>query len=251
MPADERSSRETLALAGAELDGARSRLEMLLRTLSAAPNPLERAEELRELRGFAQDSDLALTAVERMASLPSSVGADLLYDVWTGTPARTRATALAEQLLYSRDVRGRASAALAVAMDLRRAEKCEDVAALLERVKAQGDARSLRPLNPYTKAKPGCGTNGKGDCNACVRRSRQLLEAIEAARMRESPKFGVGPGEPTSSGATGAGASEPAAPAKPAATRSTQKVPAGASTASPRRKKTSTRPSSSRPAPRR
>jgi len=117
------------------------------------------------------------------------LGADLLYEVWTRTPVRTDATDLARALVYSTDVRPKASPALSVALDLRVAESCEQYKAILPKALKDGDRRSAQLLAKLN-AKRGCGATKREDCYACLREPGDELKAtINAVKSRRAPSF--------------------------------------------------------------
>jgi serine/threonine protein kinase len=128
------------------------------------------------------------TQDEAYVLLESKMGArgiDILYDIAYGTSGRlyAQAAARAKRSLDQQDVRGRASAALAVLLDFRDVKTCEDKHALLERVREQGDARMLSMLQPYEPTH-GCGFLGRSDCYPCMHRDRLLAEAKSALEER-------------------------------------------------------------------
>ena len=99
-----------------------------------------------QLLQLAGDPATATDALSAMALLEPPVGADLLYEVWTSTSVRTDTTELARALLYSTDVRPKASPALGVALDLRVAETCAEYQAILPKALTDGDHRALHVL---------------------------------------------------------------------------------------------------------
>jgi hypothetical protein len=109
-----------------------------------------------------------------------------VYEVWTGTRERTEVTSLAQALVYSSDVRPKASPALAVALDLRAAESCEENRRLLPIAERDGDRRSLHLLVKLRKVR-GCGANGRMDCYGCLRRGTALGDAIRAVKDKKAP----------------------------------------------------------------
>jgi hypothetical protein len=111
-----------------------------------------------------------------------------LYEVWTGTPVRNDATELARQLVYSADVRSKASPSLAVALELRSAEKCEQFQAALPHALKDGDRRVLHLLTKQV-AKRGCGPKKADDCYACLREGDELTATINAVKSRRPPTF--------------------------------------------------------------
>ena len=150
------------------------------------PAVLKDKSALSELRKLTQDPDTARSALAGIAELPGPLGADLLYEIWTGTPNRTDATELARALVYAPDVRAKASPALAVALDLRRAETCEQNRELLARALSDGDRRSFNLLAKL-KRKQGCGPNKRQDCYACLREGTELDDAIKTVKTRKAP----------------------------------------------------------------
>jgi len=143
---------------------------------------------LGDVRLAAAVESTAEQALAIAARRLGSDGADLLYHVWVFTKAKTATTQLAKQLVYGKDVRPKASPALAVALDLREAEGCEAIKALLPRVILHGDTRVLRILQPLT-VKRGCGDRERDDCYPCLREDTSLTDAIAAAGKRPGPQF--------------------------------------------------------------
>jgi hypothetical protein len=141
---------------------------------------------LKELRRYTAKEETAYDGLAAMASAPDSLGPDLIYEVWTGTAARTEVTTLAQALVYSPDVRAKASPALAVALDLRVADSCEEKKKLLPVAQRDGDRRSLHLLTKLRRA-TGCGPGQRLDCHGCLRDSKALDEAILAVKDRKAP----------------------------------------------------------------
>ena len=106
-----------------------------------------------------------------------SRGADILYEVWVGTKARTPITQLANELVGRADVRGKASASLSIALDLREAKSCDDYHALLPRAVRHGDRRTAPLLSRLTKEVEECELE------------TEVESAIAAARERPSPVY--------------------------------------------------------------
>jgi hypothetical protein len=142
-----------------------------------------------DLLRMAADSETARDALAAMTEAEAPIGPDLLYEVWTGTTAKTDATELARALVYSKDIRPKASPALAVALDLRVAEKCEQFKAVLPRALKDGDRRVLHLLTKLT-AKRGCGPKKNEDCYACLREpADELTATINAVKSRKAPAY--------------------------------------------------------------
>jgi len=190
-PAGELQVEEVIALAqgrDAQLHGA---LEKLLERVRAEPSSAEQPETGKALLEAVADARTATEALRGMAELPSAAGPDLLYEVWTGTRERTDATVMAEQLVMSKAVRGRASEALAVALDLRGTEECSAVKAILPRAIEHADRRALRLLGKLL-GKRGCGPNKAADCYPCLRgpaERQQVADAVQAAKSRPGPRW--------------------------------------------------------------
>jgi hypothetical protein len=124
-----------------------------------------------------------------LAKVQTPLALDLIYEAWTATKERSQATELARRLLYSADLRSKASPALAVALDLRAASTCEDYRSVLPRALTDGDRRSLVPLAKLVSRR-GCGSNKTSDCFACLRGPGDDLAAtINAVKARRPPSL--------------------------------------------------------------
>lgn len=112
-------------------------------------------------------------------------GIDVLYEVAYGSAASRSpaAAAKARTSLGRAEVRGRASPALQVTLDLMRAGDCEGKRALLPRAKEVGDARTLGALKPLQQTK-GCGFAAGKDCWPCLRKDGALGQAVTAVEAR-------------------------------------------------------------------
>lgn len=142
--------------------------------------------KLLTLAGQGETSREALLA---LSAIDGPLGPDLLYEAWTGTSARTDATELARALLYSSDVRPRASNALSVALDLRAADTCEKNRDVLPRALTDGDKRSLHLLVKLLH-KRGCGPKKLDDCFACLRANKdELMATVNAVKARRAPSY--------------------------------------------------------------
>ncbi len=150
------------------------------------PGLIKDADVLTQLRHYADDPETSRDALSAMANVPGPISADLIYEVWTATASRTTATDLARSLIYSKEVRAKASPALAIALDLRDAETCEKNRDLLGRVTADGDRRAFHLLGKLTR-KYGCGANKRADCYACLRSGTDLDAAMKAVKARREP----------------------------------------------------------------
>ena len=109
--------------------------------------------------------------------------------MWTGTAVRNDTTELAGTLVYSTDVRPKASPALSVALDLRLAETCPQFQTSLPKALKDGDRRALHSLTKLL-SKRGCGPKKADDCFACLREQKDELTAtINAVKSRRPPSY--------------------------------------------------------------
>lgn len=171
--------------AGRERDHARALREQLAGNAELAKDKGTQAQLLK----LAGESETAAEALLALSAIDGPLGPDLLYEAWTGTSARTNATELSQKLVYSSDVRPRASKALAVALDLRAADSCEKNREILPRALTDGDKRSLHLLVKLLN-KRGCGPKKADDCFACLRENKDELTAtINAVKARRAPLY--------------------------------------------------------------
>src|SRR6185369_13819342 len=178
---------EALALSlGRSAQNARA-ARALRERIEHDPGLIKDPEVLAQLRRNIDDPETARDALAAMANVPGPISADLIYEVWTGTAARSATTDLARSLIYGKDVRAKASKALAVALDLRDADSCEKSRDLLARASSEGDRRSFQWLSKMTR-KYGCGPGKRQDCYACLRDGKDLEEALKAVKARREPK---------------------------------------------------------------
>lgn len=185
--AEELTKNEALTLANARRQREVARIAVLRQKLSRDPGLFQDATTLAELRRAAEDPLTAPDALGAIADAPGPLSADLLYEMWTGTVVRNSATELARSLVFSKEVRAKASPELAVALDLRIAETCEQNKVLLPRVLEKGDRRSLALLARLSR-KFGCGPNKRQDCYPCLRDGQVVEEAMAAVKTRREPK---------------------------------------------------------------
>ncbi len=142
------------------------------------------AEDLRNaaLGKEKEDVDAAFALLEGPMG---PVGADILYDIAFVVKSQSPVVTRARQALQAQEVRGHASEALLVSLDLRAASTCEGKRALLPRAKDTGDARTLAVLSSYTPTQ-GCGFLGVRDCWPCLHKGGALAAAINAISSRLS-----------------------------------------------------------------
>lgn len=127
------------------------------------------------------DAERVPKLVEAFASRFGADGVDVLYELVTmrgGSAAADQGAAA----LKKPDVRERGTPAFRIALDLRDAP-CGDRLALLDRAKAEGDARTLAMLAAMYD--PECGTN-MGSC--CMPQNAALGAAISELSKRLKPR---------------------------------------------------------------
>jgi hypothetical protein len=187
------SSEELFLLADAELQQRKQKALELGSELEHTPELLTDKAKQGELVRIASDPQTAREGLASLAKVRTPLALDLIYEVWTATKDRSQATELARRLLYTADLRSKASPALAAALDLRAASTCEDYRAVLPRALTDGDRRSLIPLAKLISRR-GCGPNKGSDCFACLRGSGDELAAtINAVKSRRPPSFATNP----------------------------------------------------------
>jgi hypothetical protein len=183
------SSSELLQLAEGRVEQERAAAHALRLKLEGAPALGKDKASQTELLRLAADPDTSREALAAMAGLEAPLAADLLYEVWTGTAVRNDTTELARTLVYSTDVRPKASPALGVALELRLAETCEQYRTALPKALKDGDRRSLHLLSKLVN-KRGCGPKKTEDCFACLREQPdELVATINAVKSRRPPSY--------------------------------------------------------------
>jgi hypothetical protein len=188
-PLDSLSSKELVQLADGRAEEQRAAVKTLREKLETNPAALQEKAVQTQLLHFVGDAETSRDALSALAAASAPIGPDLLYEVWTGTTQRTDATDLARALVYSTDVRPKASPALGVALELRAAEKCESFKAILPKALKEGDRRALHLLLKLN-AKRGCGPKKTDDCYACLRDDADELTAtINAVKSRRPPSY--------------------------------------------------------------
>jgi hypothetical protein len=69
---------------------------------------------------------------------------------------------------------------------MRKVEKCEEAAKILERAKKDADRRAFNPMMKFHQ-KRGCGEKKLEDCWPCLREGDLLKDATMEAQKRSSP----------------------------------------------------------------
>jgi hypothetical protein len=185
----ELGTEEALTLASGKAEKAMASARGLAERLAADPGLAKDPAVLTQLQALAAAPETGRVALAAMARLPGPLSADLLYEMWTGTAEKSDSTELARTLLLGHDVRPKASPALAVALELRQAESCEDHQKLIAKATELGDKRSLAPLAKLLR-RTGCGPARRDDCFACLREGDGLKNALVAVKKRREPELG-------------------------------------------------------------
>jgi hypothetical protein len=186
-PRAERSAQQTLALFRGRDATIRNQISELQRKIELVPKLAREKKTVEAILEFARDRVLAYDTLEMLTNLEGDVGPDLLYKVWRDRRIRdTQTRDLAEELLYSTDVRRKASKALSVALDLYAVEQCEEAAKILQRVPQEGDKRAALAMGRFY-AKRGCGKNKLFDCWPCLRGNDLLKDAALGVRRKPAP----------------------------------------------------------------
>jgi hypothetical protein len=183
----ERTAEDIVALSRSRTAERRKAIAELVRKIQLVPKFAEEQDTLKSLRKHANDAEVAPDLVLALAGLPGPVGPDLLYKLGPAAWGPVAAKPLAQDVLYAKDVRSKASPALGVALDLERAEQsCDAVAKILERAKVSADKRALKAMDGLRK-KTGCGPQKRDDCWPCLHeRGNDLLkDAIKEAGKRK------------------------------------------------------------------
>lgn len=145
---------------------------------------------LGAVRRLADDEQYAEQVIDFVANDLGSLGADMLFHIWSKTSLKTKSTTLAYEKLTSSEVRRNYSPELQVAMRLREIDEqdCQGYQRILPDVERIGDDRSLIILRRLAKTN-GCGPSRRQDCYPCLRKGTRFREAMQATGMRKAPQF--------------------------------------------------------------
>ncbi|HWO10422.1 MAG TPA: protein kinase [Polyangiaceae bacterium] len=190
VPAPDRGAKASIALSTGYFKSSQYReaLDALENALDLDEDAGTDPELLRGLRRAVDAPATRVRALELAAKRLGPQGADLLYDVWSATGAKTPATRAAREWLDSEAVREHASDALKVALVVRETKTCAAVLELLPRVTKHGDERSL-PALKRLQSTSGCGFLSLEDCYSCLRKGTELDAALGAVATRPAPKL--------------------------------------------------------------
>jgi hypothetical protein len=186
-PPQSRTLEEAVALARGRTELKRKEIAELTRKITLVPKLVkEDKDAATRFKELTNDREVSIDMLHAIASMPAPTGPDLLYNVIANVHRENETTRLADELLYSKEVRAKASPALSVLLDLRKVEKCEEAAKILERIKQDGDRRAFSPLMRFHN-KRGCGEKKTEDCWPCLRQGDLLKDATMAAQKRSGP----------------------------------------------------------------
>jgi hypothetical protein len=149
------------------------------------PDFAKSSKSQKSIRQWASDNEMARDLFRGLAALPGATGPDLIYSIYANSKGDTADLALA--MLYSKDLKAKASPALAALLDLRKEENCEAASKLVEQLKDVGDSRSLMTLSRINMTKTGCGEKKNEDCFRCLRLGSLLKDAMIAVQRRPGP----------------------------------------------------------------
>jgi eukaryotic-like serine/threonine-protein kinase len=137
-------------------------------------------------KGKGEDDDEAFALLEGPLG---AHGVDALIELTANGQGREirDLRARAAKSLAKPEVRGHASPAAGVLLDLKAAQGCPAKHDLLGRAREVGDAR-LAPTLKSFKSSRGCGFLGRLDCWGCMRRDTALEDAAAAVDTRPAPK---------------------------------------------------------------
>jgi hypothetical protein len=193
-PAAERTATETLALAQGRTHNRSLALQSFGGDIKKDPDVLKNKDQFARFKEFLNDRETTTQAAGILVELPGTLGPDLFYDIVATPKGRAETAQLAEDLLAAKEVREKASPALALTLDMRQATECEQFKTLLPRAAEVGDRRAIPMLAKLTNKK-GCGDTKRDDCYECLRplekdkEAIDLTDAIKAAQHRLPPKL--------------------------------------------------------------
>lgn len=183
---EQRDIKQAVALSKGRAAQKAMALDLLRENLEKSAD----ADGMKKLMQFAQDGETSRAAIGIAATLEGSKGCDLLYELSIAKNTPAEMSMVAGQLLNSKELRSKASPALALVLDLRDATSCEQRQAILEKSLELGDKRMVRHIVPLTK-KSGCGPKKTDDCNPCLREGNQKLirDSMGKTQARKAPSF--------------------------------------------------------------
>jgi hypothetical protein len=143
-------------------------------------------EAIADMMDYAGEPATRRVALEQLAKIPNFLGADLIYKASRTHRRDAELVDLADALLSTAEVRGRASPAMSVVIDAMHLKTCEQARDVLKRASEDGDRRSVPHLAPLGES-TGCGPSKIDDCYECLRVDRLLVDSVRLAQERIEP----------------------------------------------------------------
>lgn len=191
MPQRERTAEQSVALARVRANERRAQIAEIGHKIALVQDFGRQEDTKKKIMQFAKDREIAADVLLTLAKLPKPIGPDYLYKVLTRRGRKSPTKELAEDLLYSKDVRAKASDELNTLLDLRHEKRreqkdCQKVLGIMERAQVDADARLLTQMGGLFR-KRGCGPDEREDCWPCLRGVDVLKQAAVAASKRKAP----------------------------------------------------------------
>ena len=180
FPKDARVRRKLAHMHMAQEDGVQALRE--LAKAASLDSALIKDGEIIQAAMMAGTPDALEASIGILEEQLGSRGVDALYAL-AFRPGPSRVRSRAGQSLERPQIRKSASAAAAIALDLRAATRCEDKRGLLGRAAQDGDQRALQQLRALLQTNS-CGPYGVLDCWSCLREGSQLQDTIAALEKR-------------------------------------------------------------------
>jgi len=212
IPAADRTAAVVLAPHVGRVERERQALALIGQAAPDGPDEGADAQILARIDQALADPRLLTDALAAVVRLPGVTGPDLLHEISQDQARPAELRALAAELLAAKDVAGRASRGLKIALALEGANDCRTVALALHDAMLHADGRSLPSVLRLGRSDP-CGEDPSDDCAAC-RGAMTELESLTAA-VRERPYATRVAREPSWSASAPTEATSSAAPPSP------------------------------------
>ncbi len=186
-PGDPRVQRTVAHTYMAQKNGLEA-LRWLARVVAIDGSVIREGELLQAAMLAVNDRDAMAASISLLENELGARGVDVLYTLAV-RPGPSRIKNSVQRSFTKADVRARASAAAAVAIELHAAQECTAKRALLPRAAQVGDRRALIHLKSLTQVH-NCGPYGMIDCWACLRADTALRSAITTIEARTTPPAG-------------------------------------------------------------
>jgi hypothetical protein len=132
---------------------------------------------------LAQLSETKDEAMQILQSSMRSRGADILFDLAVTRGVRVDVAQAAAKWLETKGFERVSTPQASIAAALFNAPSCKVRSALVKRAENVGDRRSLSQLEQFAKGK-GCKSQEPLPCNACLKDSAELTQAMSVIRAR-------------------------------------------------------------------